>query len=146
MEEGQAWVLRTDFSNEALWEEVCLRISAPQEEEDGEVLFRANVRFVSDKKKFVNASPSQILFYKLPSDYPCDYVFVVDNETMQHPEHPVLVLGRNEEDNDNNDIRTMRAIPSAIASVDNNLSICNMEFEDFAESSDEDGIFRGFPE
>jgi hypothetical protein len=31
-----------------------------------------------------------------------------------------------------------------MASVENNLSIANMDFIDFAESVDEDGIFRGF--
>jgi hypothetical protein len=29
-------------------------------------------------------------------------------------------------------------------SVENNLSLSNMGFEEFAESVDEDGVFRGF--
>jgi Domain of unknown function (DUF6924) len=31
-------------------------------------------------------------------------------------------------------------------SVENNLSIANMDFEDFADATDDDGIFRGFRE
>lgn len=30
-------------------------------------------------------------------------------------------------------------------SVENNLSIANMGFEEFADSADEKGVFRGFP-
>lgn len=41
--------------------------------------------------------------------------------------------------------REFRAIPSQIQSIENNLSIANMDFEEFAESVDEDGVFRGFP-
>jgi len=31
-------------------------------------------------------------------------------------------------------------------SVENNLSISNMDFSDFADSADADGVFRGFPD
>ncbi len=39
-----------------------------------------------------------------------------------------------------------RAIPSQIQGIENNLSIANMDFEEFAEAVDEDGVFRGFPQ
>ncbi|HLF89873.1 MAG TPA: hypothetical protein VI451_13065 [Anaerolineales bacterium] len=42
--------------------------------------------------------------------------------------------------------REFRAIPSQIQGIENNLSIANMDFEEFADSVDEDGVFRGFPE
>jgi hypothetical protein len=42
--------------------------------------------------------------------------------------------------------REFRAIPTAVQSIENNLSIANMDFEDFAEAVDEDGVFRGFQE
>jgi hypothetical protein len=32
----------------------------------------------------------------------------------------------------------------AIQSIQNNLSIANMDFEEFANSVDDDGVFRGF--
>jgi hypothetical protein len=37
-----------------------------------------------------------------------------------------------------------RCIPSELWSVDNNLNIANMDWEDFAGSTGEDGVFRGF--
>jgi len=42
--------------------------------------------------------------------------------------------------------RTFRAIPSQIQGIKNNLSIANMDFFEFADNVDADGIFRGFPE
>jgi len=41
--------------------------------------------------------------------------------------------------------RSFRAIPSAIQSIENNLSIANMGFSEFARATDLDGIFRRFP-
>jgi len=34
--------------------------------------------------------------------------------------------------------------PSQVQRIENNLSISNIDLEEFAESVDEDGIFRGF--
>jgi uncharacterized protein DUF6924 len=35
-------------------------------------------------------------------------------------------------------------VPSELWSVDNNLNIANMDWEDFADTLDLSGIFRGF--
>lgn len=40
--------------------------------------------------------------------------------------------------------RTFRIIPSEMWGIENNLSIANMDFRDFADSADADGVFRGF--
>ena len=40
--------------------------------------------------------------------------------------------------------REFRAVPAAVQAVENNLSIANMDFAEFAGAVDEDGIFRGF--
>jgi hypothetical protein len=40
--------------------------------------------------------------------------------------------------------RTFRAVPSAIQSIENNLSIANMDFWEFADNVDAAGVFRGF--
>jgi len=41
--------------------------------------------------------------------------------------------------------RSFRVVPQEAWSVENNLSISNMDFEEFADSVDADGVFRGFP-
>jgi hypothetical protein len=40
--------------------------------------------------------------------------------------------------------RTFRAAPSEVQSIENNLSLANMDFFEFAESVGPDGVFRGF--
>jgi hypothetical protein len=40
--------------------------------------------------------------------------------------------------------RTFRSIPSEVEPIVANLSIANMDFGEFADSADPDGIFRGF--
>jgi hypothetical protein len=40
--------------------------------------------------------------------------------------------------------RTFRVIPSEMWGVENNLSLSNMDFFEFADAADEDGVFRGF--
>jgi hypothetical protein len=41
--------------------------------------------------------------------------------------------------------RTFRVIPSEAWGVENNLSISNMGFAEFADAVDDRGVFRGFP-
>jgi hypothetical protein len=40
--------------------------------------------------------------------------------------------------------RKFRAVPSQVNGIQSNLSIANMDWEEFADNVDEDGIFRGF--
>ncbi|GAB4214988.1 MAG: hypothetical protein OHK0012_14070 [Synechococcales cyanobacterium] len=60
--------------------------------------------------------------------------------TLSNPEQPILVVDLIHEPG-----RTFRVIPGEIWAVENNLSIANMDFHDFANSVDPDGVFRGFP-
>jgi hypothetical protein len=69
------------------------------------------------------------------------FVFLVDQIALTHPEHPILVVDLSDEPG-----RTFRVIPAEMWSVENNLAIANMDFDEFAERVDKDGIFRGFPE
>jgi hypothetical protein len=43
-------------------------------------------------------------------------------------------------------IKSFRATPATIQSIENNLTIANMDFEDFANAVDSGGVFRGFPQ
>ena len=58
---------------------------------------------------------------------------------MAEPDHPLLVLDTRIEPG-----RSFRALPSQVQSIENNLSIANMDWEDFAGAVDADGVFRGF--
>jgi hypothetical protein len=148
--ENYPWVMRTDFSSDVAWESVCALIALPQTDEQ----FCAYVRYVSDLK--YKGLLLEQLVQALPDDYLGFLCFIVDNVTLKDAEYPILVIDFSPTSDDMldyqryprqtpiADIRTFRAIPSTIQSIQNNLSIANMDFEEFAGNVDTDGIFRGF--
>jgi hypothetical protein len=87
---------------------------------------------------------------------PAGFGFAVDQFCMSHPEHSVLAMGtglswegldENPGDDDPPTVKLIfRAIPSALQSIENNVSVGNMGLEEYARSVDVDGVFRGFPE
>jgi hypothetical protein len=134
-ETNNALVLRTDFSGAAAWESICAAIREPA----GEFQFQAYVDFVSDPE-YDGLTVEQLLSL-IPQGSNHTFIFIVDHVALSRPDHPILVVDLYTEPG-----RTFRVIPSEMSSVENNLSIANMDFEDFAESVDEDGVFRGFSE
>ena len=132
-ETENAVVLRTDFSDDAAWKSVCAAIQKPVGD------FRAHVDFVSDPA-YGDLTVAQLLSL-IPEGFKHSFVFVVDRATLSQPQHPILVVDLLTEPG-----RTFRVIPSAMWGVENNLTLANMDFADFAGCVDQDGVFRGFPE
>jgi len=149
--EQNPWVIRTGFSNAGKWEHIRELISAPQK--DGDKEFFAYVKFVNDEKHR-DQDPKQLVL-SLPDTYKHMFCFIVDQECIKNAEHPILVVGFYPSDNESfdrlpretplSDIATFRALPSQIQGIENNLSIANMDYEEFADSVDMNGVFRGFP-
>jgi hypothetical protein len=129
-------VIRTDFENLQAWKAICKTIRAPVPA-PGDT-FYAYVEFLDDRT-FRGLSQDELL-ERVPRDYKHSFLCVVDSTTLTHPESPILVI-----DLDAKRGRSFRAIPSTIQSIENNLSIANMNFGEFAGAVSEDGIFRGFP-
>jgi hypothetical protein len=129
-----ALVLRTDFSDTRAWEQICTAIQQPQTEYE----FQANVECISDAA-FTGLTPEHAV--SLSTESYRTFVFLVDYKTISNPEHPVLVVDLNREPG-----RTFRVIPSEMWGVENNLSLSNMDFDEFANAVDNDGVFRGFPQ
>ena len=150
-DEQNPWVIRTDFSDNDKWTAVRELIAAPQT--DVGQRFYAYVKYVSDEK-YAGMEPDKLI-HALPDDYPGFFCFIVDSTTLANDEHPILVVGfspnsvnvedyqRSPRQTPLTDIKTCRGIPSTIQSIENNLSIANMSFEEFAEWVDDDGVFRG---
>jgi hypothetical protein len=124
-------VLRTDFSDESAWHEVCAAIQQPVGD------FRAYVDFVNDPD-FAGIDSKEVSA-SLLGDPGRVFAFIIDHVTLSQAEHPILVVDVFDEPG-----RTFRVIPSEAWSVENNLSLANMDFGDFANSVDADGVFRGF--
>ncbi|GAC1319084.1 MAG: hypothetical protein NVSMB22_01700 [Chloroflexota bacterium] len=126
-------VVRTDFSDQVAWARICSEIEAPVGE------FRAYVSFVDDPAfDGLGISDLSALGRRGPFR---GFIFVVDRVALTDAEHPILVLDLVDEPG-----RTFRVVPREMWSVENNLSIANMDFSDFADSTDPDGVLRGFPD
>ncbi|WP_374558264.1 hypothetical protein [Micromonospora sp. RHAY321] len=65
---------------------------------------------------------------------------VVDAVTVSLSERPLLVVNLNE----GYETGPFRALPRQVQAIENNLSIANMDFHEFARSAGPDGVFRGF--
>ena len=127
-----ALLLRTDFSDDAAWAALCEAVQQPSE--DG---FTAYVDCISDPA-YSELTVEQLV--KLAPKGDPSFAFIADHTTFTNPEQPVLVVDLNDEPG-----RTFRVIPREMWSVENNLSIANMDYSEFADSVDPDGVFRGFP-
>ena len=81
----ESLVLRTDFSNAATWEEICIAIQEPQTENE----FRAMVECISDPA-FSGLTPENVVSLSAGSNR--SFVFLVDSQAVSSPEHPILVV------------------------------------------------------
>jgi hypothetical protein len=135
-------VIRTEFSDQATWEGIVAAIKTTTSEG-----FNAYVEFLDDPA-FQGMTTAELLGLA-SSEYKTQHSFlmVVDHATITEPEHPLLVVDlyeANEGEEEPEYGREFRAIPTAVQGIENNLSIANMGFEDFADAVDEDGVFRDF--
>ena len=126
----RAILIRTDFSNQAAWDSIRQIIAKPV---DG---FHAYVHYV-DEIDYEGLTREQLL--ELYREYNQSYAMVVDDVTVSSPEYPILIVDLFEDPG-----AEFRAIPSMIQSIENNLSIANMDFAEFAGAADEDNVLRGF--
>ena len=130
----EALVLRTDFADDDAWARLCADIQLPHG------LFRANVSCVSNRA-FDGVTTEAIVAAEGGNgdDFRRAYLFIADRRALTDPDHPVLVVDLFDEPG-----RTFRVLPSEIGGVENNLSLGNMDFRDFADACGTDGIFRGY--
>ncbi len=125
-------LVRTEFSDDPAWARVTEE--AQRVNEDG---FRAYIEPISDPS--FDGAGWEAVKAAIPSTSGGPAVlFVADDVALASPDHPILVVdlvaGR----------APFRSIPSELWSIDNNLNIANMDWEEFAHRVDEDGVLRGF--
>jgi hypothetical protein len=129
-------IVRTDFSDQEKWEAVCAALGEP--DEDGFIEeFMDQVEIIDDIA-YRDLTPQQIVAL-VPDGYDDPIVTVADKMTIGSAEMPILVIDLVDERG-----RAMRVIPAELPSIQANLSIANMDFYEFADSVEADGIFRGF--
>ncbi|MEX0641431.1 MAG: hypothetical protein WD468_01955 [Pirellulales bacterium] len=128
-------LLRTDFSDDAAWTALCEAVQVPSEEG-----FQARVDCVSDSAYDGLTVEQLVALAPKGGDHNQTFAFVVDRVALTNPEQPVLVVDLYDQPGS-----TFRVIPREMWGVENNLSIANMDYDEFADNADSDGVFRGFP-
>lgn len=148
------WLVRTDFSCDVMWNNLTTQVLAPQLEQGQE--FFADLDCISHGK-FEDLDPESVV-HLLPDSYNYFLCMVADRYTFKTPGLPILVLGfapvhdtsedfrRYPRQVPAQDVKSFRALPKTMQSIENNLSLANLDFNDFLRSVESDGVFRGFPQ
>ena len=140
---GGALLVRTDFTDDRAWDQV----QEEAQREYGPDSFQASVEPVSDPA-WGGAAWETVKAAAPVSDAGPSVLFIADSITFASPEHPILVVDLQDkflsvtEFPEIADRTPFRCIPPALWSVENNLSIANLDWEDFAEGTDFDGVYR----
>lgn len=124
-------LIRTEFSDSKTWQAIV--DATTRENSDG---FVANLTVVSDPA-WASASVQDVLTAHA-GDKERAVAFVFDAAALSDEKHSLLCINLASKK-----ARTMRVLPSAVWSVENNLSLGNMEWRDFASALVE-GVFVGF--
>jgi hypothetical protein len=131
-ESGNPVLLRTDFTADSAWAALCLAAQARSSED-----FQANIDCVSDRACDGLTVQQVVALARNGSSH--SFAFMADRLTLTGPERPILVIDLAHETG-----RPFRVIPGQLWAVENNLSLANMDYSEFADNVDRDGVFRGF--
>ena len=152
-------LVRTDFSDDVAWERVAHAVMAPADfgvgidpdvpGDDG--LYAPNIGAVADRE-FEGATGQSLA--DAASGEVLGYVLLADGRSIREAaaggELTVVYVDLSVAPEDAEEFgwvngRELRCDVREVASIEANLSIANMDFEEFADSVEEDGVFRGFP-
>lgn len=130
-------LVRTWFGDDGEWLRLIARVRIPSG--DG---FLADVTFVDD---LIFEGLSAEALQARQANGPI-VSFIADKVTLTVDDQPIMavwVLPRDADD-DGPEPEPFRVVPSEIWSVENNINLANMDWQEFSGSVDADGIFRGF--
>jgi hypothetical protein len=128
-----SFLIRTDFSDDSLWQALCTKVSEA-EPENG---FMALFDFIDDPQ-FEHMTPEAIAALAHQHGN-TSVIFIADKIAMEETETPVLCV-----DAVSRSGAQFRVAAKAIWGPENNLRLANMDMADFVKSVDADGIFRSF--
>ena len=142
MTKGKAWhgipldddsspVVRTYFGDDEAWRRLRHAVETRGE-------FVAPVHFVDDRA-FEDLDVAALLVMGADAPDPPSFILLADRIALSSDEHPLLIVDLFDEPG-----RAFRVVAAEAWSVTCNLPIANMDWEDFAEAVDQDGVFRGF--
>lgn len=124
-------LVRTTFHDDDAWTDLLAAVAS--ETSDG---FRAYVEVVDDDA-WTGASAGTVRAGVRSAGRRAAIAFVVDQAALAEG-FPILVVDLADDDR-----RPFRCIAAELWSVDNNLNLANMDWEEFADATDIRGIYRG---
>jgi uncharacterized protein DUF6924 len=128
-------VVRTDFSDDAAWTAAVDRVASPYEW-SGPDPVQADVVPVEDAR--YDGLVAEQLLTLVPQDACWPILVVADASTMTSPDHSMLVLNLDADGHG----ESLRATPAAIVEMEINLSLANMDWDDFSGNADDDGVVQ----
>lgn len=153
-ESGTTPLLRTDFSDDMLWQ-VVRNALAPDEgsdedEWDLDPAYEPNIAPVADQRL---AGATGAALAALLGERAYGYVLLADDRSMEEAasggELTVVYVDLSVSPEDAEEFgslqgREFRCVVGEVAGIEANLAIANMDFEEFADNVDADSVFRGF--
>ena len=127
-------IIRIDFSDDTSWEAMKYEIN-----KSSFYMQSASVHYVSDKYN-ESLLPGELVA-KYKSNQKIDDIYIYDSQSTK--DGSILIIALDPIVDCPNSIRIT---PEKLAMYDVNSSLGNMDFIDFAQSIDSDGIFREFSE
>ncbi len=131
-------LLRTDYSDDLAWHAAVNAATAVYDADDFD-RFGASLQPV-ESPELDGLTPAGLV--QLPRDGYLSHLAVADARTMS--DLTILFVDLNEYNEQVG--RTFRAPPQEVEPITANLAIANMDFFEFADAADPDGVFRGFKE
>jgi uncharacterized protein DUF6924 len=73
-------------------------------------------------------------------------IVVADRSALTESEMPLLAVLRTDEGDDGpeRDFDELRVIATELWSIENNIALADMDWDDFVDAADDDAVFRGF--
>ncbi|MFE8950377.1 DUF6924 domain-containing protein [Streptomyces sp. NPDC007856] len=131
--DDETLLIRTDFSDEEAWQAVCTAITTPNEDE-----FLADLHIVDDPA-YRDLTVDELASLAPEDEY---LLIVADRTALTAPGMPLLVLQLDEEDAQEHG-RDLRVVAEELWGIENNLRLANMDWWEFVDSADDDGVFLG---
>jgi hypothetical protein len=130
-------VLRTDFSDNAVWEQICRILDKPFYDTD-----KMKINYVNDPE-YAGVSIAQ-LFSIIPDPKSAElfYVFIVDGTTISDPTHPLLVVDMVGDPGYTKPGLYARVIADDIRDTMQQFEIANMDIEDLLPFDFDDEAYR----
>lgn len=128
--------VRTDYSDDSAWQAVVEAATAVYD--SGEDWSVGAAMQVVEAPELDGLSPADLVL--LPRAGYLSVLAVADTRTMR--DQTVVFVDLNEYNEQVG--RTFRALPREVEAITANLALANMDFFEFADAADPDGVFRGF--